>query len=86
MFEGKVFIVDTIHQENSQRHLEECRAERGRSRQNMASRLDQAMGGGGENECKGDQGRGHQERKIKEGTWPKWQGYTGMRSWGRRSP
>lgn len=64
----------------SQKHLQVSRAETERSRLNMASRLDWAM------VEKGVGGREKREAKeIQKSTWPKWQGYTGIRSWRKES-
>lgn len=69
---------------HSQRHLEESKAGRESRRQNMVSRLNQAV--------RGDGGRaGEEKREDQESTWPKWQGHSdrnqscGWWRWGTKS-
>lgn len=49
----------------------------------MASRLDQAMRGKGEEEEENKNGRENEDQKS---TWLNWHGYIGMRSQGKGSP
>lgn len=64
MVRGKVFFTIDMR-ENSQRHLENSRAKRERSRLNMASRLHLAMGeaGAGANEKKREEDREKEQRE-----------------------